>query len=1028
MFNRRKAVGPLLLGLLFVGSVTGQQYAFQYYGAEQGLTRLGVREIFQDREGYLWLSTEGGVFRFDGTRFRPFGAVDGLPFNVLASFGVASDGTLLLATESGLYRLVRQRFERLPLPGDPKVSPYGGVVTDPVGDTYVGAANGLWVSSSVTAGNSPQWRQIAVSPGDGRSSIRGLSSKGGDIWFVRGAKVFRLAGGRVQAYDAHDSTPDITRRWTGVVVDGQGVQWTVSFGSKVHTRPPSSAIFKPLAAGLPPASGYPIRIDSSGRALIPTTGGLAIAEGGRLRIVGRDSGLAGAVNCVFQDREGSLWIGLAGRGLAKWQGYGRWEGFGALNGLDPDVVYAVQPLRPDWVLAGTESGLFSGRREAERWRWTPDPRFKDMRIRAIRRAADGAIWVAAEHAGVARLDPSFRDIRWFPHAVSGAIYWDLRCGRAGRMWVGANSGALVIEPGADRMKPVEGSPRERVWQVADTDAGLWIASANGLTLLADGKARTFGPADGLPDAHLISIAAAPNGDVWAGYRSSGIVSQLRLENGRLRVLNHGPGRRAAAAITYFLEFDSKGRMWTGSDAGVDVYQSGAWTRYTHDDGLIWDDCNLHAFSEGVDDDVWIGSSGGLSRFHPTASPPPSIGGPRAVFSEVLLGDKSVTPSPTPGLAVGPNENSLSVTYSALSFVRERSILFRYRLEPASSQWRETTERKLQFPGLPPGRYRLEIVARDGWGNWGPRPAQLEFEIRPPWWLTWWATAIGAILVGCAVAALVAWRVHAYHRRIEAQRRERERESIVAAARAQLESFSHMNRVTVISEMASALAHEICQPLAAISSNASSAVILLDRPTPDIGEARQAVADIVDDQLRAAKIIDRMRAGLRRTKIQPAPQDINAIAEDAARFASQFAILKGMAIRMELAGGLAPVWTDEIQMQQVVWNLIQNAADAMAQVPKDQRVITVRTRLDASASSVLLEVEDNGPGVADQDKKRIFEPHVTTKPDGLGMGLAIIRSFLTLSGGGIEVCDAAGGGALFRVRIPLAETVGAGASK
>ena len=116
------------------------------------------------------------------------------------------------------------------------------------------------------------------------------------------------------------------------------------------------------------------------------------------------------------------------------------------------------------------------------------------------------------------------------------------------------------------------------------------------------------------------------------------------------------------------------------------------------------------------------------------------------------------------------------------------------------------------------------------------------------------------------------------------------------------------------------------------------------------------------------------------------------------------------------------------MQQVVWNLIQNAADAMAQVPKDQRVITLRTRPDASSPSVLLEVEDNGPGVADQDKKRIFEPHVTTKPDGLGMGLAIIRSFLTLSGGGIEVCDAAGGGALFRVRIPLAETVGAGASK
>ena len=147
MYQLRFRVSAYIAGLALACAATGlaQQYSFQYYGVDQGLTDLAVRALYQDSRGFLWLATENGVFRYDGERFQPFGPDDGLPASNAAVFGEAPDGSLLVGGKFGLYRKAGtdKRFAQIPMPGATRVMWGAGIQTDGRGTTYVATDAGL---------------------------------------------------------------------------------------------------------------------------------------------------------------------------------------------------------------------------------------------------------------------------------------------------------------------------------------------------------------------------------------------------------------------------------------------------------------------------------------------------------------------------------------------------------------------------------------------------------------------------------------------------------------------------------------------------------------------------------------------------------------------------------------------------------------------------------------------------------------------------------------------------------------------
>jgi signal transduction histidine kinase len=236
-------------------------------------------------------------------------------------------------------------------------------------------------------------------------------------------------------------------------------------------------------------------------------------------------------------------------------------------------------------------------------------------------------------------------------------------------------------------------------------------------------------------------------------------------------------------------------------------------------------------------------------------------------------------------------------------------------------------------------------------------------------------------------------------------------------------LTHLNRVAAMTELATSIAHELNQPLAAILSNAQAALRLLEKSPPDLAEARAALGDIVDDDRRAGAIIKRMRAMLKRDAPRDDAQDLNELASEVARLVGNDVLLRGAALKLDLAPGLPRVRGDGIQLQQVILNLVVNGLDAVADRPKGERLVVVRTRRDGKAR-VVLSVEDSGKGIAPEDTERVFEAFYTTKAEGLGVGLAISRSIVEAHGGRLWGENNPGEGATFRCALPVWEEGGA----
>ena len=229
---------------------------------------------------------------------------------------------------------------------------------------------------------------------------------------------------------------------------------------------------------------------------------------------------------------------------------------------------------------------------------------------------------------------------------------------------------------------------------------------------------------------------------------------------------------------------------------------------------------------------------------------------------------------------------------------------------------------------------------------------------------------------------------------------------------------HLNRVAALGQLAGSLAHELSQPLAAILSNAQAAQRFADRSNPDMKEVREALEDITRDDKRARSIIQEMRSMLKKESITRQAVDLNAIVRSLSQILKNEAIQSGVRVQLELVPGELLVLGDWVPLQQVLLNLMKNGMDAMREIAAEQRFLTVKTESDSRKKTAAFSVEDNGPGVAQEIKTRLFEPFITTKKDGLGMGLSICYSIIKSMGGQISLRKSSVSGANFRVELPL----------
>ncbi len=765
--------------LLMSHLASAQQITFRQYVQQDGLSNLSVTSLLQDREGYIWVGTENGLFRHDRVEFERFGDAEGLRDTAINSLLEDSSGRLWVGTARDLYLRQGRRFRPIRPDGRELNVRYGLRVATLAPDRLLLIDKEelleLWA-----APGSDVWHSRAYFTAAQVRSLPALAHLGslytdgrGRIWLGCGEAICRVESGHVDTWNETTGVP--RDAWHSWLVDGEGRLWARGLEHVVQLNAGAS-VFESrdtphgkLTAGI---LNVPMVEDPQGRVITRSDMGLMRWQRDHWEEFTADNGITTPeLSALLVSRDGAVWLGMSGHGLWRWLGYGAFESWVVAHGRSSNPVWVVLRGPDRALLMGTRAGCLQideSSRAAIPCRLEGLPAGE---IQVMAKSADDRLWFGTTTGQLLLVLPGQRRARWVANVPQmRKLFVD----SSGRLWICGNTGIDWIAPGETRLE--QATLPAGVGEI--TDAGqdregtLWFATQGGLLRWSNGNWSLLKVEDP-QHSGLSSITPVGDGWMWAGGASHGLV-HLHVRGSRVDHAQWVTDPNLGVAGVDFTQTDSRGWLWVGTDEGFVLFDGRSWRRFTQPDGLIWNDTDQNAEFMDEDGSAWIGTSGGLTH----VLKPEQLMRTQPLDLRIglaMLGATEIDPR-TPRRLPWSHGPALDLHLQALDFGDPTRTLLKVRLRGLSDDWFQTRDFQIHYPGLAPGPYTFEAVAVDTDHQRTSPVIHMSFEILPPWWQTNWFRSVVALLVGGIMAGAWRWSVlklHARRRALESELKERE---------------------------------------------------------------------------------------------------------------------------------------------------------------------------------------------------------------------------------------------------------------
>jgi signal transduction histidine kinase len=619
------------------------------------------------------------------------------------------------------------------------------------------------------------------------------------------------------------------------------------------------------------------------------------------------------------------------------------------------------------------------------------------------------------------------------------------------------------EDGFTHYLPVSGdtssiSSNEISFIAEDGKQRLWIGTDGGLNLYDyDQNIFTVFRSTILSSTNFFTTDK--NGEPWFGTYSSGGLVSVNVEKGIITAFDESKGLLQNDLVfgqNGRIVKDEFGRFWLPTQRGLSVFdpETKSFVSYYEKDGFQPYDRRYVtiATSNGA---IWIGGSHGLNHILPARLLEKDTTLPSIVITQVTIND-SLYSKPdgaifkqsvayTNAIKLKYWQKDLSFDFVALHYLRSEDNQYSWKLENYDKNWSAPSkERKASYTNLPSGKYVFRVKASNADGVWNEEGISFTIRILPPWWQTWWAYWIYLIIL-----IVIGWRIHKFQKartiRIERDKT-RDRELIQAKEiekaytelKATQSQLIQSEKMASLGELTAGIAHEIQNPLNFVNNFSEVNQELLEEMKEEIekrnlDEVKLLVKDVIDNEQkinhhgkRADAIVKGMLQHSRSSNGVKEPTDINALADEYLRLSYHGLRAKDKSFnavfKLQADEDLPKVDVVPQDIGRVLLNLINNAFYAVSEKTKagikgyNPEVIVLTTRL---RDTIEIRVKDNGSGIPDSVKEKIFQPFFTTKPTGQGTGLGLSLSYdiVKAHGGELKVESTVGEGSEFIIELP-----------